>query len=130
MHSIEPIAGGRFPDAGEARHVGPAGLNVNVALPYSEAGHGDASFLLALDAVLLPIARQFAPTLVLVAAGFDGAAGTRQPTDTHARPCAEPSRRLGLCVFRTNHHSLIRGQEPTVPLTDPTILLSQDLPRL
>jgi histone deacetylase 6 len=36
---------------------------------------GDAEYLAAFDRVLLPIARTFAPELVLVSCGFDAAAG-------------------------------------------------------
>ena len=36
---------------------------------------GDAEYLAAFDALLLPIARSFAPQLVLVSCGFDAAAG-------------------------------------------------------
>ena len=94
VHCIEPVEGGRFPDAGEPHHIGGGGggsdggagggggggggcggRNVNIALPYRADGHGDASFEHALDALLLPMAREFAPTLVLVAAGFDAAKG-------------------------------------------------------
>lgn len=89
IHAIEPIKGGRFPEAGEAHRVGgtPAGSNVNVALPYDEAGHGDGAFAHALDALVLPIARQFVPTLVLVAAGFDAAVSD----PCGARFCMTPS---------------------------------------
>ncbi|HEY1434869.1 MAG TPA: histone deacetylase [Thermoanaerobaculia bacterium] len=48
------------------------GFTVNVPFP---AGCGDAEYLAAFDRVLLPIARGFAPDLVLVSAGFDAADG-------------------------------------------------------
>ena len=49
-----------------------AGRTVNVPWP---GGMGDAEYLAAFDRVLLPIARAFAPDLVLVSAGFDAAEG-------------------------------------------------------
>ena len=49
------------------------GRNVNVA--WNCFGMGDAQYAAAWDEVLLPIAREFAPTLVIVAAGFDAARG-------------------------------------------------------
>ena len=49
-----------------------AGFNVNVPLPPSM---GDHDYALAFESVILPIARAFAPQIVLVSAGFDGAVG-------------------------------------------------------
>ena len=50
-----------------------AGYNVNIGWPH--AGMGDAEYAAAWYSVLLPIATQFQPDLVLVSAGFDAAAG-------------------------------------------------------
>jgi histone deacetylase 6 len=64
-----------YPGTGAIREVGRGnarGRTVNVAWP---AGMGDAEYLAAFDRVLLPIARTFAPELVLVSCGFDAAAG-------------------------------------------------------
>ena len=49
------------------------GTNANVAWP--RGGLGDAEYDAAFDLVLLPLARAFNPDLVLIAAGFDAAAG-------------------------------------------------------
>ena len=100
VHAIEPIEGGRFPTDGEAHHTGGAnaqGTNLNVALPFDEAGHGDAALALALDEIFLPVAREFAPTLVLVAAGFDAAEGDPSGTRFRATPAgfARLTRSLG-----------------------------------
>lgn len=46
-----------------------AGYNVNVPWPWE--GFGDADYLEAWERVLLPVARQFDPEIVLVSAGFD-----------------------------------------------------------
>jgi len=64
-----------YPGTGSILETGGAaapGRNVNVPWP---AGMGDAEYVAAFDRVLLPIARAFAPDLVLVSAGFDAAEG-------------------------------------------------------
>jgi acetoin utilization deacetylase AcuC-like enzyme len=56
---------------GELDQVGSGageGFTVNLPLP---AGSGDAAYLAALDELVLPIARQFRPELVIVSAGQD-----------------------------------------------------------
>ncbi|XP_044299676.1 histone deacetylase 6 isoform X3 [Varanus komodoensis] len=50
-----------------------AGYNINV--PWNQAGMQDADHLAAFLHVLLPVALEFQPQLVLVAAGFDAAVG-------------------------------------------------------
>lgn len=50
-----------------------AGFNVNVA--WSHGNMGDAEYLAAFRQVLMPIATQYNPDLVLVSAGFDAAEG-------------------------------------------------------
>ncbi|XP_062855523.1 histone deacetylase 6 [Trichomycterus rosablanca] len=50
-----------------------AGYNVNV--PWNGAKMGDPEYLAAFHHVVMPIAREFAPELVLVSAGFDAARG-------------------------------------------------------
>ncbi|RKP13557.1 hypothetical protein BJ684DRAFT_9889 [Piptocephalis cylindrospora] len=49
------------------------GSNVNVA--WSRAGMMDSDYLLAFQTVIMPIAREFDPELVIVSAGFDSAHG-------------------------------------------------------
>jgi acetoin utilization deacetylase AcuC-like enzyme len=64
-----------YPGTGDVPETGGgagAGRTVNVPLP---AGCGDAEYAAAFERILLPIARQFAPDLVLVSAGFDAAEG-------------------------------------------------------
>ena len=63
-------AGGFAEETGEG--VG-AGFNVNVG--WSQKGMGDADYLLAFSRVLLPLAYQFNPDLVIISAGFDASAG-------------------------------------------------------
>ncbi|KAI9823121.1 MAG: Histone deacetylase hda1 [Phylliscum demangeonii] len=50
-----------------------AGKNVNIA--WSEQGMGDAEYMYAFHNVVMPIAREFDPDLVIVSAGFDAAVG-------------------------------------------------------
>ncbi|KAI5095354.1 histone deacetylase 6, partial [Silurus meridionalis] len=50
-----------------------AGYNVNI--PWNKAKMGDPEYLAAFHHVVMPIAREFAPELVLVSAGFDAARG-------------------------------------------------------
>lgn len=64
-----------YPGTGAIDEIGGGagrGFTVNVPLP---AGCGDAEYLAAFDRVLLPAAREFAPDLVLVSAGYDAADG-------------------------------------------------------
>ena len=64
-----------YPGTGAIDEIGGGagrGFTVNVPLP---AGCGDAEYLAAFDRVLLPVAREFAPDLVLVSAGYDAADG-------------------------------------------------------
>uniref|UniRef100_A0A3Q4MIL0 Protein deacetylase HDAC6 n=1 Tax=Neolamprologus brichardi TaxID=32507 RepID=A0A3Q4MIL0_NEOBR len=53
---------------------GPAeGRNIN--LPWNQTGMTDADYIAAFQQVLLPVAYEFQPQLVLVSAGFDAAVG-------------------------------------------------------
>jgi acetoin utilization deacetylase AcuC-like enzyme len=59
------------PGLGEIDQVGSgngAGFTVNLPLP---PGSGDATYLAAFDRVILPIANEFSPDLVLISAGQD-----------------------------------------------------------
>lgn len=60
-----------YPGTGAVDEVGTGagrGFTVNVPLP---AGQGDADYGVVFDELLSPLARAFAPDLVLVSAGFD-----------------------------------------------------------
>jgi len=60
-----------YPGTGPAREIGSGaglGTTVNVPLP---AGVADAGYRLALEEVLVPIAEEYRPDLILVSAGFD-----------------------------------------------------------
>ena len=54
-----------------------AGLGYSINVPWdlkaSRSGPGDAEYAAAFTQILLPIAHDFAPELVLISAGFDAA---------------------------------------------------------
>lgn len=63
-----------FPGTGALQDVGVgpgAGFNINI--PWCSQKVGDAEYLAAFRAIVLPIAQQFNPELILVAAGFGAA---------------------------------------------------------
>jgi acetoin utilization deacetylase AcuC-like enzyme len=63
-----------FPGTGPLRDVGSGvgeGYSVNLPVP---AGSGDAVFCGLVDGVAVPLARAFAPQLLLISAGFDASA--------------------------------------------------------
>lgn len=51
------------------------GLGRNINVPWSTKGMGDSDYIHAFERVVMPIAREFDPDLVLISAGFDAAAG-------------------------------------------------------
>jgi len=64
-----------YPGTGAAQETGGSaarGRTVNLPWP---AGMGDSEYLDSFDEILLPIAREFDPELVLVSCGFDAALG-------------------------------------------------------
>ena len=61
---------------GDHLHCGEgAGLGKNVNIPWSRKGMGDADYIYAFQQVVMPIATEFDPDLVIIAAGFDAAEG-------------------------------------------------------
>ncbi|KXN85388.1 Histone deacetylase clr3 [Leucoagaricus sp. SymC.cos] len=52
-----------------------AGLGYSVNIPWPCAGMGDADYILAFQKIVMPIAMEFAPDVVMISAGFDAAAG-------------------------------------------------------
>lgn len=56
--------------------VGEApGLGKTVNIPWPGPGFGDADYLYAFQKIVMPIAYEFAPDLVIISAGFDAAEG-------------------------------------------------------
>ncbi|MDA0270275.1 MAG: class II histone deacetylase [Chloroflexi bacterium] len=62
---LYPADSGYIDEVGEGAGTG---FNVNVPLP---AGTGDAGYLAAIERIVLPMAHQFAPDLILVSSGLD-----------------------------------------------------------
>ncbi|PCH43673.1 histone deacetylase clr3 [Wolfiporia cocos MD-104 SS10] len=52
-----------------------AGLGYSVNIPWPEKGMGDADYILAFQKIVMPIAMEFSPELVIISAGFDAAEG-------------------------------------------------------
>lgn len=75
--------GNFFPGTGASVECGSsAGLGFNVNIAWSgglNPALGDAEYLAAFRTIVMPIARDFAPDIVLVSAGFDAAAGHAAP---------------------------------------------------
>ncbi|KAJ5948031.1 hypothetical protein N7466_001046 [Penicillium verhagenii] len=77
--SIHVHQNGMFYPGGNAGNwdqcgAGPgAGKNVNI--PWEDQGMGDGDYMYAFQKIVMPIALEFDPDLVIVAAGFDAAAG-------------------------------------------------------
>ncbi|KAI0930403.1 hypothetical protein AcV5_007127 [Taiwanofungus camphoratus] len=51
------------------------GLGYSVNIPWPEKGMGDADYILAFQKIVMPIAVEFAPELVIISSGFDAADG-------------------------------------------------------
>lgn len=75
--------GNFFPGTGGVTETGAgAGLGFNVNIAWSGGLNpplGDAEYLAAFRSVVMPIAREFAPDIVLVSAGFDATEGHAPP---------------------------------------------------
>ncbi|CAI7670803.1 unnamed protein product [Penicillium bialowiezense] len=77
--SIHVYQGGHFYPNGPAGNWDQcgegAGVGRNVNVPWPEQGMGDGDYMYAFQEVVMPIAQEFDPDLVIIAAGFDAAAG-------------------------------------------------------
>ncbi|KAI5203819.1 histone deacetylase HdaA [Aureobasidium subglaciale] len=77
--SLHVHQGGKFYPAGPAGdhlHCGEgAGGGLNINIPWRTAGMTDADYILAFQKIVMPIAQDFNPDLVVVSAGFDAAEG-------------------------------------------------------
>ncbi|KAG7205673.1 hypothetical protein KM043_007623 [Ampulex compressa] len=70
--------GNFFPNSKQANytHVGIGlGRGFNVNIPWNNKGMGNAEYIAAFQQVIMPIAYQFNPQLILVSAGFDACVG-------------------------------------------------------
>ncbi|KAL9107460.1 MAG: hypothetical protein Q9227_007657 [Pyrenula ochraceoflavens] len=77
--SIHVYEDGRFypgSEHGNHEHCGEGpGLGKNVNIPWPTKGMGDGDYIYAFQQVVMPIAYEFDPQLVIISAGFDAAAG-------------------------------------------------------
>jgi histone deacetylase 6 len=77
--SIHRHEGGKFfpgkPDGGHTFSGVGAGLGRNVNIPWPEGDMGDAEYLAAFQQIVMPIAFEYQPDLVIISAGFDAAEG-------------------------------------------------------
>ena len=64
-----------LPDGGLDKVGVGAGIGRNVNIGWSEQGVGDGEYMAAFQKIVMPIAQEFNPDLVIVSAGFDAAAG-------------------------------------------------------
>eukprot|EP00066_Takifugu_rubripes_P030165 XP_011619431.1 PREDICTED: histone deacetylase 6 [Takifugu rubripes] len=70
----------------DSHFVGSSGAEgSNINLPWNKTGMKDADYIAAFQQLLLPVAHEFQPQLVLVCAGFDAAAG-----DEKGQMCVRP----------------------------------------
>ena len=77
-HSQEPEPGLCFHEAGDHSKEGigdGVGFNINVDLGYSNKGYTDNDYTYIFSNIVIPVAEEFSPDLVLVAAGFDSCQG-------------------------------------------------------
>jgi histone deacetylase 6 len=77
--SLHVFRGGHFypnlPD-GNLDYTGEGrGEGKNVNIPWADHGMGDAEYIYAFQQIVMPIATEFNPDLVIVSAGFDAAEG-------------------------------------------------------
>lgn len=104
--------GGFFPCSDDANYDkvgnGP-GKGFNVNIPWNAKGMGDTEYLAAFLNVVMPIAYEYNPELVLVSAGFDAAKGdplggklfvdNQSKTHLHILHCFLVSPKMPLCFY-------------------------------
>ncbi|KAI9053957.1 hypothetical protein LZ554_002901 [Drepanopeziza brunnea f. sp. 'monogermtubi'] len=64
-----------IPDGGLDKCGVGKGLGKNINIGWPEQGVGDGEYMAAFQRIVMPIAQEFDPDLVIVSAGFDAAAG-------------------------------------------------------
>lgn len=91
--------GGWWPNLRESEydHIGEGnGVGYNVNIPLNVTGNTDADYLSAWHNIVLPVAKEFNPDLVLISAGFDPAVG-----------CPEGEQEVTPACFAHLAHSLM-----------------------
>lgn len=64
-----------IPDGGMENCGVGAGLGKNINIGWHEQGMGDGEYMAAFEKIVMPIAKEFDPDLVVISAGFDAADG-------------------------------------------------------
>lgn len=64
-----------IPDGGMEHCGSGAGLGMNVNVGWHDQGMGDSEYMAAFHKIIMPIAREYNPDLVVISAGFDAADG-------------------------------------------------------
>uniref|UniRef100_A0A8P4KQC6 Protein deacetylase HDAC6 n=1 Tax=Dicentrarchus labrax TaxID=13489 RepID=A0A8P4KQC6_DICLA len=87
--SVHRYEGGSFwphlPESDSQSVGGGRAEGRNINLPWNKTGMTDADYITAFHQLLLPVAHEFQPQLVLVSAGFDAAVG-----DQKGQMCVSP----------------------------------------
>ncbi|KUI67574.1 Histone deacetylase clr3 [Cytospora mali] len=64
-----------IPDGGPDKCGAEAGIGKNVNIGWHDQGMGDGEYMAAFQRIVMPIAQEFNPDLVIISAGFDAADG-------------------------------------------------------
>ncbi|TVY27665.1 Histone deacetylase [Lachnellula hyalina] len=64
-----------IPDGGPDKRGAGVGIGKNVNIAWHDQGMGDGEYMAAFQKLVMPIAHEFDPDLVIISAGFDAAAG-------------------------------------------------------
>ncbi|KUI62184.1 Histone deacetylase clr3 [Cytospora mali] len=64
-----------IPDGGPDKCGAEAGIGKNVNIGWHDQGMGDGEYMAAFQKIVMPIAQEFNPDLVIISAGFDAADG-------------------------------------------------------
>lgn len=64
-----------IPDGGLENVGSGAGVGRNINIPWHAQGMGDGEYMSAFQKIVMPIALEYEPDLVIISAGFDAAAG-------------------------------------------------------
>lgn len=74
FYPAQPMLDG-IPDGGNDKCGRGKGIGRNVNIGWTDQGMGDGEYMAAFQKIVMPIAQEFDPDLVIVAAGFDAADG-------------------------------------------------------
>lgn len=64
-----------IPDGGLDKCGSEAGIGKNINIGWHDQGMGDGEYMAAFQRIIMPIAQEFSPDLVIISAGFDAADG-------------------------------------------------------